>query len=105
MQMFFIRIRDELFKNGEYLLTPALSFRESHLQKELELEKVDKLAREQQEDEEKKKQNGGDEEKKNMQVEIVAIIGSEVYPCLSNFLTFIDRYISWKSHYAKDVIF
>jgi len=70
MQMFFIRIRDELCKNGEYLLTPALSFRESHLHKELELEKEDKMTREQREDEEKKKQNGGEEDKRQVQVDV-----------------------------------
>jgi len=32
MQMFFIRKRDDLSKNGEILLTPALSYTYKHLQ-------------------------------------------------------------------------
>ena len=54
MQMFFIKIRDELCKNGEMVLTPALSYTERHLQEALEIIKREKLAREQKEDEEKK---------------------------------------------------
>lgn len=53
MQLFFIKIRDELCKNGEILLTPALSYTEKHLQSALEAEKRDKLPKEQ--DDEKKK--------------------------------------------------
>ena len=54
MQMFFIKIRDELCKNGEMVLTPALSYTERHLQEALEIIKREKLVREQKEDEEKK---------------------------------------------------
>ncbi|XP_046358124.1 protein polybromo-1-like isoform X2 [Haliotis rufescens] len=61
MQMFFIKIRDELCKNGEMLLTPALSYTERHLQSALEMEKKEKLPLEQKEDEEKKKQQETDE--------------------------------------------
>ncbi|XP_013402941.2 protein polybromo-1-like [Lingula anatina] len=54
MQMFFIKIRDELCKNGELLLTPALSYTEKHLQSALDEEKQEKLPKEMREDEEKK---------------------------------------------------
>lgn len=55
MQLLFIKIRDELCKNGELLLTPALSYTERHLQGALEAERKDKLVLEQKEDDEKKK--------------------------------------------------
>ncbi|KAK7457993.1 hypothetical protein BaRGS_00039138 [Batillaria attramentaria] len=42
MQMLFIKIRDELCKNGELLLTPALSYTERHLNAALEEEKKEK---------------------------------------------------------------
>ncbi|CAE1320781.1 PBRM1 [Acanthosepion pharaonis] len=57
MQLFFIKIRDELCKNGEILLTPALSYTEKHLQSALEAEKREKLPKEQQDDEKKKAQD------------------------------------------------
>ncbi|CAI9744411.1 protein polybromo-1-like isoform X6 [Octopus vulgaris] len=60
MQLFFIKIRDELCKNGEILLTPALSYTEKHLQAALEAEKKEKLPKEQQ-DEEKKRNLESDE--------------------------------------------
>jgi len=37
MQMFFIRRRDEVCKNGEILLTPALSYTEKHLSTVIEV--------------------------------------------------------------------
>ncbi|KAK6994776.1 protein polybromo-1-like isoform X1 [Biomphalaria glabrata] len=60
MQNFFIRTRDELCKNGEMLLTPALSYTERHLTLALEQEQKEKLEQEKleqekQEEEEKKK--------------------------------------------------
>ena len=39
LQQFFMNRRDELCKNGEILLTPALSFTETHFQKALEKER------------------------------------------------------------------
>ena len=39
LQQFFMRKRDELCKNGEILLTPALSYTELHLHKALEVER------------------------------------------------------------------
>ncbi|ESO90734.1 hypothetical protein LOTGIDRAFT_175808 [Lottia gigantea] len=55
MQMLFMKTRDELCKNGEMVLTPALSFMERHLQLQVEAEKKAKIPHEQKEDEEKKK--------------------------------------------------
>ena len=66
LQMFFIKKRDEICKNGEILLTPALSYMERHLQATIELEKKEKLPKEQREDEEKRKQQ--EEEAKEREV-------------------------------------
>lgn len=55
MQIFFIKTRDELCKNGEMLLTPALSYTERHLSLALESEQKEKQEQEKVEDEEKKK--------------------------------------------------
>ena len=63
MQMLFIKTRDELCKNGEMLLTPALSYTERHLQVALEAEKREKLPQEQKEEEEKKRSGGEPDEK------------------------------------------
>ena len=52
--MFFIKKRDEICKNGEVLLTPALSYQEKHLQAAVEAEKPLKAEQEQKEDEEKR---------------------------------------------------
>ena len=46
MQHFFIKKRDEICKNGEILLTPALSYTERHLQAALDAEKHSKLLQE-----------------------------------------------------------
>ena len=46
MQNFFIKTRDELCKNGELLLTPALSYTERHLAQDLEEEQRDKQEQE-----------------------------------------------------------
>ncbi|XP_076845380.1 protein polybromo-1 isoform X2 [Brachyhypopomus gauderio] len=50
LQQFFIRIRDELCKNGEILLSPALSFTAKHLHSDVEKEKKEKLPKELEED-------------------------------------------------------
>ncbi|XP_064633737.1 protein polybromo-1-like isoform X4 [Lineus longissimus] len=55
LQLHFIKTRDELCRNGEVLLTPALSYTEKHLQAELEAERKEKLPLEMKEDEEKVK--------------------------------------------------
>ncbi|ELU08320.1 hypothetical protein CAPTEDRAFT_221993 [Capitella teleta] len=46
LQHYFMKMRDELCKNGEVLLTPALSFTESHLQKALEKERKNRTSKE-----------------------------------------------------------
>lgn len=50
LQQFFIRIRDELCKNGEILLSPALSYTTKHLHSDVEKEKKEKLPKEYEED-------------------------------------------------------
>lgn len=50
LQQFFIRIRDELCKNGEILMTPALSYTSKHLHSDVEKEKKSKLPKEMEED-------------------------------------------------------
>ncbi|KAL3851885.1 hypothetical protein ACJMK2_015582 [Sinanodonta woodiana] len=54
LQMYFIKERDVLCRNGEHLLTPALSYTERLLLADLEAEKQEKLKQEQKENEEKK---------------------------------------------------
>uniref|UniRef100_A0A4W3IBU1 Protein polybromo-1 n=1 Tax=Callorhinchus milii TaxID=7868 RepID=A0A4W3IBU1_CALMI len=56
LQQFFIKIRDELCKNGEILLSPALSYTLKHLQHDLEKEKKSKLPREIEEDKQKREE-------------------------------------------------
>ena len=62
MQKYFIKTRDELCKNGELLLTPALSYTEKHLSFALDLEQKEKSKAEKEqmkeEDEEKIKKEG-----------------------------------------------
>lgn len=53
LQQFFIRIRDELCKNGEILLSSALSFSVKHLHNDVEQEKREKIPREIEEDKQK----------------------------------------------------
>lgn len=50
LQQFFIRIRDELCKNGEILMSPALSYTSKHLHSDVEKEKKEKLPKELEED-------------------------------------------------------
>ncbi|XP_069101019.1 protein polybromo-1-like isoform X15 [Argopecten irradians] len=54
MHLYFIKTRDETCRNGEILLTPALSYTERHLQASLDAEKIEKLPMEQQSMEEKR---------------------------------------------------
>ena len=46
MQRFFIKIRDEICKNGEILLSPALSYTHRHLQNAIDKQKKEKLPKE-----------------------------------------------------------
>ncbi|XP_062616162.1 protein polybromo-1-like [Saccostrea cucullata] len=61
MQMFFIKQRDEICRNGERLLTPALSYQEKHLTSALEVEKQKKSEQEQKEDEDKQSKRESEE--------------------------------------------
>ena len=53
LQMFFVKQRDLLCRNGERLLTPALSITDGILEKEIEIERKEKQAREKEEDKKK----------------------------------------------------
>ncbi|TRY65039.1 hypothetical protein DNTS_018546, partial [Danionella cerebrum] len=59
LQHFFVKIRDELCKNGEILLSPALSYTSKHLHADVDQEKREKLPQEIEEDQLK-----GEEDKK-----------------------------------------
>ncbi|XP_051966928.1 protein polybromo-1 isoform X6 [Xyrauchen texanus] len=63
LQQFFIRIRDELCKNGEILLTPALSYTTKHLHSDVEKEKKEKLPKEYEEDKLKREEEKKEAEK------------------------------------------
>ncbi|XP_068598056.1 protein polybromo-1-like [Brachionichthys hirsutus] len=60
LQQFFIKIRDELCKNGEILLSSSLNYTLKHLHSEVEQEKREKIPKEIDEDKQKR-----EEEKKN----------------------------------------
>ncbi|XP_062853504.1 polybromo 1, like [Trichomycterus rosablanca] len=62
LQQFFLKIRDELCKNGEILLTPALSYTPRHLHADVEQERREKLPQEIQEDALKGEEDKKDEE-------------------------------------------
>ncbi|XP_011612227.1 protein polybromo-1-like [Takifugu rubripes] len=53
LQQFFIKIRDELCKNGEILMSSALNFTLKHLHSDVEQEKREKIPKEIEEDQEK----------------------------------------------------
>ncbi|KAM6928404.1 polybromo 1, like [Xenentodon cancila] len=57
LQQFFIKIRDELCKNGEILLSTALNFTVKHLQSDVEQEKREKIPKEFEEDKQKKEED------------------------------------------------
>ncbi|XP_055068904.2 polybromo 1, like isoform X2 [Misgurnus anguillicaudatus] len=56
LQQFFVKIRDELCKNGEILLTPALSYTSKHLHADVDQEKREKLPEEMEEDQLKREE-------------------------------------------------
>uniref|UniRef100_A0AAY4CCS3 Protein polybromo-1 n=1 Tax=Denticeps clupeoides TaxID=299321 RepID=A0AAY4CCS3_9TELE len=64
LQQFLVKIRDELCKNGEILLSPALSYTAKHLHADIDQEKREKLPKEIEEDRLKK-----EEEKKEEKTE------------------------------------
>uniref|UniRef100_A0A6I8SE42 Protein polybromo-1 n=1 Tax=Xenopus tropicalis TaxID=8364 RepID=A0A6I8SE42_XENTR len=63
LQQFFIKIRDELCKNGEILLSPALSYTPKHLHSDVEKEKKEKLPKELEEDKAKREEEKKEAEK------------------------------------------
>lgn len=82
LQQFFIRIRDELCKNGEILLTPALSYTTKHLHSDVEKEKKEKLPKEYEEDKLKR-----EEEKKGT----VPVAFNRL--CIQKYITKCNSYI------------
>uniref|UniRef100_A0A8C7MR24 Protein polybromo-1 n=1 Tax=Oncorhynchus kisutch TaxID=8019 RepID=A0A8C7MR24_ONCKI len=64
LQQFFIKIRDELCKNGEILLSPALSYTSKHQHNDVEQEKREKLPKEIEEDKLKKEEENKEEGEK-----------------------------------------
>lgn len=71
LQRFFIRIRDELCKNGEILMSPALSYTTKRLQSDVDAEKQEKLPAEALEDE------AGKEEGKEMREKVERSVAEE----------------------------
>ncbi|XP_075431141.1 protein polybromo-1 isoform X20 [Ascaphus truei] len=63
LQQFFIKIRDELCKNGDILLSPALSYTTKHLHNDVEKEKKEKLPKEIEEDKAKREEEKREAEK------------------------------------------
>ncbi|XP_061114170.1 polybromo 1, like isoform X3 [Conger conger] len=63
LQQFFIKIRDELCKNGEILLSPALSYTTKHLHNDVEKEKKEKLPKEMEDDKLKREEEKKEAEK------------------------------------------
>nr|XP_029537665.1 protein polybromo-1-like isoform X2 [Oncorhynchus nerka] len=63
LQQFFIKIRDELCKNGEILLSPALSYTSKHMHSDVEQEKREKLPKEMEEDKLKREEENKEGEK------------------------------------------
>lgn len=53
LQQFFIKIRDELCKNGEILMSSALNFTLKHLHSDVDQEKREKIPKEIEEDQQK----------------------------------------------------
>lgn len=64
LHQFFIKIRDELCKNGEILLSTALNYTFKHLHNDVEQEKREKIPKEIEEDRQK---TAEEEESKGMQ--------------------------------------
>lgn len=60
LQQFFIKIRDELCRNGEILLSTALNYTLKHLHSDVEQEKREKIPKEIVEDKEKEDEEEGD---------------------------------------------
>lgn len=59
LQQFFIKIRDELCKNGEIMLSTALNYTFKHLNSDVEQDKREKIPREIEEDKQKTEEEKG----------------------------------------------
>uniref|UniRef100_A0A672IFW4 Protein polybromo-1 n=1 Tax=Salarias fasciatus TaxID=181472 RepID=A0A672IFW4_SALFA len=66
LQQFFIKIRDELCKNGEILLSTALNYTGKHLHSDIDQEKREKIPKEIEEDREKKDEEEEEHKSKNL---------------------------------------
>ncbi|KAM4582070.1 polybromo 1, like isoform 3-T3 [Fundulus diaphanus] len=64
LQQFFIKIRDELCKNGEILLSTALNYTLKHLHNDVEQDKREKIPKEIEEDKQKMEEEEKQEKKK-----------------------------------------
>ncbi|XP_040889763.1 polybromo 1, like isoform X5 [Toxotes jaculatrix] len=73
LQQFFIKIRDELCKNGEILLSSAVNYTLKHLHSDVEQEKREKIPKEIEEDKQKK----AEEEEENTDGEKVEDLAGE----------------------------
>uniref|UniRef100_A0A673AHG5 Protein polybromo-1 n=1 Tax=Sphaeramia orbicularis TaxID=375764 RepID=A0A673AHG5_9TELE len=69
LQQFFIKIRDELCKNGEILMSTALNYTVKHLHNDVDQEKREKIPKEIEEDKQKKEEEEEGEEEKLWQLE------------------------------------
>ncbi|KAG7267016.1 hypothetical protein CRUP_028263 [Coryphaenoides rupestris] len=63
LQQFYVKIRDELCKNGEILLSPAVNYTSKHLHGDVEQEKRDKIPEEFEEDKQKREEESKDGDK------------------------------------------
>lgn len=78
LQQFFVKIRDELCKNGEILLSPALSYTSKHLHSDVDQEKREKLPQEIEEDRVKR-----EEDKKGL----LLLCSSKLFGCFWSWST------------------
>ena len=56
LQQFFVKIRDELCKNGEILMSPALNYTAKHLHSDIDQEKREKIPLEFEDDKQKREE-------------------------------------------------
>eukprot|EP00064_Thunnus_orientalis_P008918 superscaffoldBa00001096_g8941 len=69
LQQFFIKIRDELCKNGEILLSTSLNYTLKHLHSDVDQEKREKIPKEIEEDKEKKEDDEEEDNKEGSKAE------------------------------------
>uniref|UniRef100_A0AAQ6A145 Protein polybromo-1 n=1 Tax=Amphiprion ocellaris TaxID=80972 RepID=A0AAQ6A145_AMPOC len=66
LQQFFIKIRDELCKNGEILQSAALNYTSKHLHSDVDQEKREKIPKEIEEDKQKKEEEEQEDKAKDL---------------------------------------